>query len=103
LGLDGRGPAIVGTFDPHPKRFFRPDSDWFRLTQMDQRQELFASLKKNASPEPVFPLIADWRMPMVPPLWSQRLHSTAMWPQWPALTKHQPPLEHAGFHAHLVL
>jgi riboflavin kinase/FMN adenylyltransferase len=38
---EGR-PAIVGTFDPHPTRFFRPDSSWFRLTQMDQRQALFA-------------------------------------------------------------
>lgn len=44
---EGR-PAIVGTFDPHPKRFFRPDSSWFRLTQMDQRHELFAAAGVDA-------------------------------------------------------
>ncbi|MCH7860547.1 MAG: hypothetical protein IH998_02400, partial [Proteobacteria bacterium] len=36
---EGR-PALVGTFDPHPQRYFRPDSPWFRLTTMDQRQRL---------------------------------------------------------------
>src|ERR1044072_2986158 len=41
-------PAIVGPSDPHPKRFFRPESDWFRLTQMDQRQELFATAGVDA-------------------------------------------------------
>jgi riboflavin kinase/FMN adenylyltransferase len=50
-------PAIVGTFDPHPKRFFRPDSDWFRLTQMDQRQELFAAAGVDAML--VFPFNAE--------------------------------------------
>ena len=34
-------PAIVATFDPHPMRYFRPDSAWFRLTSMDQRARLF--------------------------------------------------------------
>jgi riboflavin kinase/FMN adenylyltransferase len=37
--LDGR-PALVATFDPHPMRFFRPDSPWFRLTTMEQRERL---------------------------------------------------------------
>jgi len=44
---EGR-PAIVATFDPHPKRFFRPDSAWFRLTQMDQRERLFADAGADA-------------------------------------------------------
>ena len=33
---EGR-PAIVATFDPHPVRFFKPDSPFFRLTSLDQR------------------------------------------------------------------
>ena len=37
---DGR-PAIVATFDPHPVRHFVPDAPPFRLTTLDQRQELF--------------------------------------------------------------
>jgi riboflavin kinase/FMN adenylyltransferase len=44
---EGRA-AIVATFDPHPKRFFRPDSAWFRLTQMDQRARLFAAAGVDA-------------------------------------------------------
>jgi riboflavin kinase/FMN adenylyltransferase len=36
---EGR-PALVATFDPHPMRFFRPQSDWFRLTSLEQREEL---------------------------------------------------------------
>jgi riboflavin kinase/FMN adenylyltransferase len=36
---EGR-PALVATFDPHPMRFFRPESPWFRLTTMDQRARL---------------------------------------------------------------
>jgi riboflavin kinase/FMN adenylyltransferase len=44
---EGR-PAIVGTFDPHPQRYFRPDSEWFRLTTMDQRQRLFAEAGVDA-------------------------------------------------------
>ncbi|HEY6869913.1 MAG TPA: bifunctional riboflavin kinase/FAD synthetase [Novosphingobium sp.] len=39
---EGR-PAIVATFDPHPKRFFVPDAPWFRLTTLDQREALFAA------------------------------------------------------------
>lgn len=38
---EGR-PAIVATFDPHPVRFFKPAVPPFRLTTLDQRQELFA-------------------------------------------------------------
>src|SRR3546814_3141195 len=26
--------------DPHPMRFFRPESAWFRLTSLDQREAL---------------------------------------------------------------
>lgn len=36
-------PGIVATFDPHPMRHFRPDTEPFRLTTLDQRQELFAA------------------------------------------------------------
>ena len=39
---EGR-PALVATFDPHPMRFFKPDSPWFRLTTMAQRARLFAA------------------------------------------------------------
>jgi riboflavin kinase/FMN adenylyltransferase len=41
-------PAIVATFDPHPVRYFRPDSEPFRLTTLDQRQELFAAAGADA-------------------------------------------------------
>jgi riboflavin kinase/FMN adenylyltransferase len=41
-------PAIVATFDPHPVRYFRPDAPPFRLTTLDQRQELFAALGADA-------------------------------------------------------
>jgi riboflavin kinase / FMN adenylyltransferase len=34
--------VIVATFDPHPVKFFKPDVPPFRLTTLDQRQELFA-------------------------------------------------------------
>lgn len=44
---EGR-PAIVATFDPHPKRFFKPDSTHFRLTTLDQRQRLFAHAGADA-------------------------------------------------------
>jgi riboflavin kinase/FMN adenylyltransferase len=36
-------PAIVATFDPHPVRYFKPDTAPFRLTTLDQREELFAA------------------------------------------------------------
>lgn len=41
-------PAIVGTFDPHPMRHFKPDTPPFRLTTLDQRQELFAAAGADA-------------------------------------------------------
>jgi len=41
-------PAIVGTFDPHPRRYFQPDSDHFRLTTLDQRERLFAAAGVDA-------------------------------------------------------
>lgn len=41
-------PVIVGTFDPHPVRFFRPDLPPFRLTTLDQREELFAGAGADA-------------------------------------------------------
>ena len=44
---EGR-PAIVATFDPHPVRFFKPDAQPFRLTSLDQREELFAGAGADA-------------------------------------------------------
>lgn len=44
---EGR-PAIVATFDPHPVRLFKPDVAPFRLTTLDQRQELFAAAGADA-------------------------------------------------------
>ena len=44
---EGR-PAIAATFDPHPVRFFKPDVPPFRLTTLDQRQELFAAAGADA-------------------------------------------------------
>ncbi len=44
---EGR-PAIVATFDPHPMRVFRPDAEPFRLTTLDQREELFAAIGADA-------------------------------------------------------
>ena len=44
---EGR-PAIVATFDPHPVRFFRPETPPFRLTTLDQRQDLFAAAVADA-------------------------------------------------------
>lgn len=41
-------PAIVATFDPHPMRYFRPDSPYFRLTSLDQRAALFAAAGVDA-------------------------------------------------------
>lgn len=41
-------PCIVATFDPHPMRHFKPDADPFRLTTLDQRQELFESAGADA-------------------------------------------------------
>jgi riboflavin kinase/FMN adenylyltransferase len=39
---------LVATFDPHPMRFFRPDSPWFRLTTMDQRARLIEAAGVDA-------------------------------------------------------
>ena len=44
---EGR-PAIVATFDPHPVRHFAPHVPWFRLTSLDQREELFAAAGADA-------------------------------------------------------
>ncbi|MEC7817615.1 MAG: bifunctional riboflavin kinase/FAD synthetase [Pseudomonadota bacterium] len=44
---DGR-PAIIATFDPHPVRFFRPDVPPFRLTTLEQRQELYLAAGATA-------------------------------------------------------
>lgn len=44
---EGR-PAIVATFDPHPVRYFAPDAEPFRLTTLDQRQELFGQAGADA-------------------------------------------------------
>src|SRR5688500_12080283 len=47
-GAHERRPVIVATFDPHPVRHFRPDTLPFRLTSLDQRQELFAHAGADA-------------------------------------------------------
>jgi riboflavin kinase/FMN adenylyltransferase len=44
---EGR-PALVATFDPHPVRYFKPDAPPFRLTTLDQRQQLFAGAGADA-------------------------------------------------------
>ncbi len=44
---EGR-PAIVATFDPHPMRYFQPDTEPFRLTTLDQREELFGQAGADA-------------------------------------------------------
>jgi riboflavin kinase/FMN adenylyltransferase len=41
-GFHERRPVIVATFDPHPVRFFKPDLPPFRLTTLDQREQMFA-------------------------------------------------------------
>jgi riboflavin kinase / FMN adenylyltransferase len=45
---EGR-PAIVATFDPHPARYFRPDTPHFRLTTIRQRARLFAQAGADAT------------------------------------------------------
>ena len=44
---EGR-PGIIATFDPHPVRYFAPNSPPFRLTTLDQRQDLFAAAGADA-------------------------------------------------------
>ena len=43
-----RRPIIVATFEPHPVRFFKPDVPPFRLTTLDQREQLFAHAGADA-------------------------------------------------------
>jgi len=45
---EGR-PALVGTFAPHPARFFLPDKPPFALTCPEQKQELLAALGVDAT------------------------------------------------------
>ena len=44
---EGR-PGIIATFDPHPVRYFAPAAPPFRLTTLDQRQDLFAAAGAQA-------------------------------------------------------
>ena len=44
---EGR-PAIIATFDPHPVRYFKPAAPPFRLTTLDQREELFTAAGADA-------------------------------------------------------
>ncbi|WP_432201628.1 bifunctional riboflavin kinase/FAD synthetase [Erythrobacter sp. W53] len=44
---EGR-PSIIATFDPHPVRFFRPDTPPFRLTTLEQRQEHYLAAGATA-------------------------------------------------------
>ncbi len=44
---EGR-PSIVATFDPHPVRLFKPDAPPFRLTTLEQRQELYLAAGATA-------------------------------------------------------
>jgi riboflavin kinase / FMN adenylyltransferase len=44
---EGR-PSIIATFDPHPVRHFRPDVPPFRLTTLEQRQELYLAAGATA-------------------------------------------------------
>jgi riboflavin kinase/FMN adenylyltransferase len=44
-----RRPAVVATFDPHPVRHFAPHIPPFRLTTLDQREELFAAAGADAT------------------------------------------------------
>ena len=45
---DDKRPVIVATFDPHPVRHFQPDAPPFRLTTLDQREELFREAGADA-------------------------------------------------------
>ena len=49
---EGR-PSVIATFDPHPVRHFKPEIPPFRLTTLEQRQELF--LAAGATAMLVFP------------------------------------------------
>jgi len=50
-------PSIIATFDPHPVRFFKPEVPPFRLTTLEQRQELY--LAAGATAMLVFHFDAD--------------------------------------------
>lgn len=43
LGREQGRPVLVASFDPHPVRFFHPDTPPFRLTTLDQRARLFGA------------------------------------------------------------
>lgn len=45
--VEGR-PALVATFDPHPMRYFKPDTPWFRLTTLEQRAVLMQAAGVDA-------------------------------------------------------
>lgn len=47
-GAHERRPVIVATFDPHPVRWFKPEAPPFRLTNLDQRERLFAQAGADA-------------------------------------------------------
>lgn len=42
-------PALVGTFDPHPALWFKPETPPMALTRLDQRLELFAAAGADAT------------------------------------------------------
>ena len=44
---EGR-PSIIATFDPHPVGFFRPDVPPFKLTTLEQRQDLYLAAGATA-------------------------------------------------------
>lgn len=44
---EGR-PSIIATFDPHPVRHFKPHAAPFRLTTLEQRQELYLAAGATA-------------------------------------------------------
>jgi riboflavin kinase/FMN adenylyltransferase len=44
---EGR-PSIIATFDPHPVQFFKPEVPPFRLTTLEQRQELYLAAGATA-------------------------------------------------------
>lgn len=44
---EGR-PSIIATFDPHPVCFFKPDVPPFKLTTLEQRQELYLAAGATA-------------------------------------------------------
>ncbi len=44
LGRDLKAPPAILTFEPHPRRFFRPDQPLFRLTPPDLKAEAAAAL-----------------------------------------------------------